>query len=63
MSYGGTEHALQFTFKTKYMIRKTLDECAQIVNAVKTAYKRIPEYQRKIVLEAREQGYVQTIFY
>ncbi|RAS92119.1 hypothetical protein A6E21_22330 [Bacillus cereus] len=44
------------------MIRKTLDECAQIVNAVKTAYKRIPEYQRKIVLEAREQGYVQTIY-
>ncbi|MEH7457566.1 DNA polymerase [Bacillus sp. JJ1127] len=62
ISYGGTEHALQFTFKTKYLIRKTLDECAQIVNAVKTAYKRIPEYQRKIVLEAREQGYVQTIY-
>lgn len=62
ISYGGTEHALQFTFKTKYMIRKTLDECAQIVNAVKTAYTRIPEYQRKIVLEAREQGYVQTIY-
>lgn len=38
------------------MIRKTLDECAQIVNAVKTAYKRIPEYQRKIVLEARSKA-------
>ncbi|MEC3841525.1 bifunctional 3'-5' exonuclease/DNA polymerase [Bacillus amyloliquefaciens] len=62
IAYGGTEHALQKTFKTKYFVRKTLDECANIVNAVKKAYKRIPEYQRKIVLESREKGYVQTIY-
>ncbi|MGG1014808.1 bifunctional 3'-5' exonuclease/DNA polymerase [Bacillus subtilis] len=62
IAYGGTEHALQKTFKTKYFVRKTLDECAMIVNAVKKAYKRIPEYQRRIVLESREKGYVQTIY-
>ncbi|MFJ5716561.1 DNA polymerase [Neobacillus sp. NPDC093127] len=62
ISYGGTEHALQTTFKTQYLIRKSLDACLQIVNAVKNAYKRIPEYQRNIVLDAREKGYVQTIY-
>lgn len=62
ISYGGTEHALQTTFKTQYLIRKTLDECLQIVNAVKAAYKRIPEYQREITLDAREKGFVQTIY-
>ncbi|MCY8609925.1 bifunctional 3'-5' exonuclease/DNA polymerase [Bacillus haynesii] len=62
IAYGGTEYALQNTFKTKYFVRKTLEECARIVNAVKKAYKRIPEYQRNIVLEAREKGYVQTIY-
>ncbi|MCY9198085.1 bifunctional 3'-5' exonuclease/DNA polymerase [Bacillus atrophaeus] len=62
IAYGGTEHALQKTFKTKYFVRKTLDECAKIVSAVKKAYKRIPEYQRNIVLESREKGYVQTIY-
>ena len=60
--YGGTEHALQKTIKTDYKVRKTLDECAKIVNAVKNTYKRIPEFQEKIALKAREQGYVQTIY-
>ncbi|MHB1167344.1 MAG: DNA polymerase [Carboxydocellales bacterium] len=62
IAYGGTEHALQGTFKTDYLIRKTLDECLHLVNAVKTAYKRIPEFQRNIALEAREKGYVKTIY-
>jgi DNA polymerase-1 len=62
IAYGGTEWALQATFKKDYGIRRSLDECAAIVNAVKTAYPRIPEYQRSIVLEAREKGYVQTIY-
>jgi DNA polymerase-1 len=62
ISYGGTEHALQKTFKVKFLVRKTLDECKKIVDAVKTAYSKIPEYQREIVLEAREKGYVQTIY-
>lgn len=62
IAYGGTEYALQATFKKDYGIRKSLDECAAIVRAVKTAYPRIPEYQRQIVLEAREKGYVQTIY-
>ncbi|TYS60508.1 bifunctional 3'-5' exonuclease/DNA polymerase [Sutcliffiella horikoshii] len=62
ISYGGTEHALQKTFKVDYQVRKTLDECYQIVEAVKTAYPRIPQYQREIVLEAREDGYVSTMY-
>jgi len=60
--YGGTEYALQITFKTDYGMRKTLDECAKLVQAVKTAYRRIPEYQRSIELQAREDGFVQTIY-
>ena len=62
IAYGGTEHALQKTFKTEYLIRKTLDECLKLVNAVKGAYKRIPEFQRGIALDAREKGWVQTIY-
>jgi len=61
ISYGGTEHALQATFK-KMGIRKSLDECKEIVDAVKRTYPRIPEYQREIVIKAREDGYVETIF-
>lgn len=62
ISYGGTEHSLQKTFKVDYGIRKTLDECYAVVNAVKTAYPGIPQYQRDIVLDAREKGYVSTIY-
>lgn len=62
ISYGGTEHSLQKTFKVDYGVRKTLDECYAVVNAVKTAYPGIPKYQRNIVLDAREKGYVSTIY-
>ncbi|WP_332648832.1 bifunctional 3'-5' exonuclease/DNA polymerase [Lysinibacillus sp. 54212] len=62
IAYGGTEYALQKTFKTDYGIRKTLEECAAIVNAVKTAYPRIPEMQRQAILDAREHGYAETIY-
>lgn len=62
IAYGGTEYALQKTFKTDYGIRKTLDECAAIVDAVKTSYPRIPEMQRQAILDAREQGYAETIY-
>lgn len=61
ITYGGTEHALQKTFK-KFGIRKSLAECLQIVNAVKNTYPRIPEYQRTAVLDAREKGYAETIY-
>lgn len=61
ISYGGTEHALQKTFLTDYGQRKTLDECLAIVNAVKRTYPGIPAYQRSIILEAREKGYVETM--
>lgn len=60
--YGGTEYALQATFKVELDIRKSLPECRTLVDAVKTAYPGIPVYQRKIVLEARETGYVSTIY-
>ncbi|MGP9042128.1 bifunctional 3'-5' exonuclease/DNA polymerase [Cytobacillus kochii] len=62
ITYGGTEYALQKTFKTDYGVRKTLDECAAIVKAVKTAYPRIPEMQRQAILDARETGYASTIY-
>lgn len=62
IAYGGTEWALQTTFKTQYGIRKTLDECLKIVNAVKETYPRIPEMQRELILEAREKGYSETIY-
>lgn len=62
IAYGGTEHSLQKTYKTDYGMRKTLDYCAKVVNAVKTAYNHIPKYQREIVLQAREQGWVNTIY-
>lgn len=62
ISYGGTEYALQKTYKIDYGVRKTLEECKAAVEAVKRAYPGIPEYQRNIVLEAREKGYVETIY-
>jgi len=62
ISYGGTEHSLQKTFKVDYGVRKTLDECYAVVNAVKTAYPGIPAFQRNIVLDARDKGYVSTIY-
>lgn len=62
IAYNGTEHSLQTTFKTDYGVRKTLDECLQMVNAVKTAYPGIPKYQVDIVTEARDKGYSETIY-
>lgn len=62
IAYSGTEYALQKTFKTDYGIRKTLDEAAAIVKAVKTTYPRIAEFQRAATLEAREKGYSETIY-
>ncbi|MDJ1631011.1 DNA polymerase [Bacillus velezensis] len=61
MAYGGTEHALQKTFKTKYFVRKTLDECANIVNAVK---KHTSEYRniKENCIGVPRKGYVQTIY-
>lgn len=61
ISYGGTEHALQSNFKKDYNVRKSLEDCAAVIEAVKRTYPKIPVYQKEIVLEAREQGYVQTL--
>jgi DNA polymerase-1 len=61
ITYGGTEHALQKTFK-KFGIRKSLAECKKIVDAVHATYPRIAEYQRTAILEARETGYAATIY-
>lgn len=61
IAYGGTEHALQKTYK-KYGVRKSLDECLKVVNAVKKTYPGVPHYQREAVIEAREKGYAQTIY-
>ncbi|TVX92262.1 DNA polymerase [Paenibacillus agilis] len=61
IAYGGTEHSLQTTYKTDYGIRKTLDECLAMVNAVKRAYPGVPRYQVDVVTEARDTGYAETI--
>lgn len=62
VSYGATEHAVQKTFKTDYGMRKSLDYCLHLLNAVKRAYPGIPKFQREIALEAREKGWVSTIY-
>lgn len=59
--YGGTEHALQRTFK-KQGIRKSLPECKLLVDAVMATYPGIPRFQREAVITARETGYAETIF-
>ena len=59
--YGGTEHALQRTFK-KQGIRKSLPECKELVDAVMKTYPGIPRYQKTAVVKSREQGYAETIY-
>lgn len=59
--YGGTEYALQKTFK-KQGLRKSLPECKKLVAAVMTTYPGIPRYQKASVVKAREQGYAETIY-
>lgn len=61
VNYGGTEHALQTTFKG-FGIRESLDYCKGVVDAVLNTYPGIPRYQRDVVLEAREDGYVETMY-
>lgn len=61
ITYGGTEHALQATYK-KFGVRKSLAECLDVVNAVKNTYKRITEYQRNAIVLARETGVAETLY-
>ena len=60
--YGGTEYSLQTTVKVELDMRWSLETCRVLVDAVKEAYPGIPEFQRNIVLQAREDGYVETIY-
>lgn len=59
--YGGTEHALQKTFK-KMGLRKSLPECKKIVDAVMKTYPGIPRMQADARVRARETGYAETIY-
>jgi DNA polymerase-1 len=59
--YGGTEYALQQTFK-KDGIRRSLPFCKLLVDAVKKTYPGIPRYQVEAVVKARETGYSETIY-
>lgn len=59
--YGGTEYALQGTFK-KDGIRKSLPECKLLVDAVLSTYPGIPKFQIAMVIAARENGYSETIY-
>lgn len=60
INYGGTEYALQSTLKTMG-IRASLDECCQIINAIKTAYPGILKYQREMANYASKHMFVQTL--
>ncbi len=60
--YCATEYAVQGTFKTDYGMRKTLEYCAGLIAAVKRAFPGIPKFQREVELEAREKGWVNTIY-
>ena len=51
--YGGTEHALQKTFK-KMGLRKSLPECKKIVDAVMKTYPGIPRMQVNAIVQDRE---------
>jgi DNA polymerase-1 len=62
MAYGGTEHALQKTIKTDYGQRKSLEECRVMVEGVKKTYPGVPKFQEEIALQAREDGFVSTIY-
>lgn len=62
MAYGGTEHALQKTIKTDYGQRKTLDECLVMVNGTKKAYPGVPVFQQEVAMQAREDGFVSTMY-
>ena len=59
--YGGTEYALQKTFK-KMGLRKSLPECKNIVDTVMKTYPGIPRMQVQAKLRARETGYAETIY-
>lgn len=59
--YGGTEHALQKTFK-KMGLRKSLPECKHIVDAVMKTYPGIPRMQVESRIKARDNGYAETIY-
>lgn len=59
--YGGTEHALQKTFK-KMGLRKSLPECKHIVDSVMKTYPGIPRMQVESRINARETGYAETIY-
>lgn len=61
VNYGGTEHALQDTYKG-FGIRETLEYCKSVVDAVLNTYPGIPRYQREVVVQAREDGYVETMY-
>lgn len=61
ISYGGTEHAIQSNFRD-YGLRKSLEECKEVYDAVVNTYPRIPEYQQEMITIARDQGYVETIY-
>jgi DNA polymerase-1 len=60
--YGGTEYALQETYLKEDGIRKTLEECAAAIRAIKVTYPGIPAFQRAAAIQAREDGYSETIY-
>lgn len=61
VNYGGTEHALQKTYK-KLDIRKSLDECKKVVDAVLNTYPGIPKYQKTIAIDAKSMMYVEAMY-
>lgn len=62
MAYGGTEHALQKTIKVEYGKRVTIEECRKMCEGRDRAYPGVVAYKEEIKLQAREDGYVSTIY-
>ena len=60
-NYGGSARALQDDFKSNG-IRKSIDDCQKILDAVDTAYPKLKDYAKKQAEFLRKNGFVETIY-
>lgn len=58
--YGLYAKGLQRTLKFKAGIEKTLEECQEILDSLKSGYPKLAVWQKETILTARRNGYVET---
>ena len=58
--YGLFPKGLQRTLKFKAGLSKSIDECCEIISNLKTGYKGLEKWQRKVKRQAAEDGYTET---